>query len=47
VRRNQEIRKVVKDSPHRLMLGADCTVEADTSWDPLKHAIPAAHQVEA
>jgi hypothetical protein len=27
------------------MLGADCTVEADTSWDQLKHAISVAHQL--
>jgi hypothetical protein len=27
------------------MLGADCTVAADTNWDRLKHAISVAHQV--
>jgi uroporphyrinogen decarboxylase len=42
-----EIRQVVKNSPRPFMLGADCTVEADTSWDRLKHAISVAHQVGA
>jgi len=40
-----EIRRVVKNSPRSFILGADCTVEADTSWDRLKHAISVAHQV--
>ena len=42
-----EIRRVVKDAPPRFILGADCTVEADTSWDRLRHAIATAHQVGA
>jgi uroporphyrinogen decarboxylase len=42
-----EIRRVVKSSPRPFMLGADCTVEADTSWDRLQHAISVAHQVGA
>ena len=42
-----EIRQVVKNSPRPFLLGADCTVEADTSWDRLKHAISMAHQVGA
>ena len=42
-----EIRKVVKSAPNRFILGADCTVEADTSWDRLKQAISVAHQVGA
>lgn len=42
-----EIRQVVKSAPGRFILGADCTVEADTSWDRLKHAISVAHQVGA
>jgi uroporphyrinogen decarboxylase len=40
-----EIRNVVKNAPSRFILGADCTVEADTNWDRLKHAIAVAHQV--
>jgi uroporphyrinogen decarboxylase len=40
-----EVRRVVKDSPLPLILGADCTVEADISWDRLKQAIAVAHQV--
>jgi uroporphyrinogen decarboxylase len=40
-----EIRRVVKNTPSPFMLGADCTVEADTNWDRLKHAISVAHQV--
>ena len=42
-----EIRQVVKHSPRPFLLGADCTVEADTNWDRLKHAIAVAHQVGA
>jgi uroporphyrinogen decarboxylase len=42
-----EIRQVVKNSPRPFILGADCTVEADTSWDRLKHGISVAHQVGA
>ena len=42
-----EIRQVVKSAPGRFILGADCTVEADTSWARLKHAISVAHQVGA
>jgi uroporphyrinogen decarboxylase len=39
-----EIQRVVKTSPRPFLLGADCTVEADTSWDRLKHAISVAHR---
>ena len=42
-----EIRQVVKSAPRPFILGADCTVEADTSWDRLKHAISVAHLVGA
>jgi uroporphyrinogen decarboxylase len=42
-----EIRQVVKNAPRPFILGADCTVEADTSWDRLKHAISVAHRVGA
>ena len=42
-----EIRQVVKSAPRPFLLGADCTVEAETSWDRLKHAISVAHQVGA
>jgi uroporphyrinogen decarboxylase len=42
-----EIRQVVSNSPRPFILGADCTVEADTNWDRLKHAISVAHQVGA
>jgi uroporphyrinogen decarboxylase len=40
-----EIRRVVKSSPRQLILGADCTVEADTNWDQLAQAISVAHRV--
>jgi len=40
-----EIRKLVKNTPRPFILGADCTVEADTNWDRLKHAVSVAHQV--
>jgi uroporphyrinogen decarboxylase len=42
-----EIRRVVNNAPRPFILGADCTVEADTNWDRLKHAISVAHQVGA
>lgn len=34
---------VLKDAPDRFILGADCTVPADTNWDNLKTAIDTAH----
>jgi uroporphyrinogen decarboxylase len=40
-----EIRRVVKDAPKPFMLGADCTVAAETDWNRLKHAISVAHHV--
>ncbi len=40
-----EIRRVVNAAPRPFLLGADCTVEADTNWDRLKHAISVAHRV--
>ena len=40
-----EIRRVVKNAPARFILGADCTVEADTEWDRLKHAIAVSHRL--
>jgi uroporphyrinogen decarboxylase len=39
----QEIRQVVSEAPPRFILGADCTVEADTNWDRLRQAIAVAH----
>jgi uroporphyrinogen decarboxylase len=39
-----EIRSVIRNSPKPFMLGADCTVAADTDWNRLKHAIAVAHQ---
>ena len=43
----KEIRTVIQQAPSPFLLGADCTVEADTSWDRLRHAISVAHQVAA
>jgi uroporphyrinogen decarboxylase len=40
----REIRTVIQEAPNPFLLGADCTVEADTSWGRLKHAIAVAHQ---
>jgi uroporphyrinogen decarboxylase len=40
-----EIRKVVKAAAKPLMLGADCTVEANTDWSRLKQAISVAHSI--
>jgi uroporphyrinogen decarboxylase len=42
-----EVRRVVNGAPRQFMLGADCTVEANTDWDRLKHAIAVAHGVSA
>jgi len=42
-----EIKSVVGNSPRQMILGADCTVEADTNWDRLRHAIAVAHRVAA
>ncbi len=39
-----EIRRVVSTAPRSFLLGADCTVEADTEWSRLKHAISIAHR---
>lgn len=36
-------RSVLADAPEQFILGADCTVPADTSWDNLKAAVDAAH----
>jgi uroporphyrinogen decarboxylase len=35
--------KVLRDAPERFILGADCTVPAETNWDNLKTAIATAH----
>ncbi len=34
---------VLRDAPERFILGADCTVPSDTSWDNLRTAIATAH----
>jgi uroporphyrinogen decarboxylase len=34
---------VLRDAPERFILGADCTVPADTNWGNLKTAIETAH----
>jgi uroporphyrinogen decarboxylase len=39
-----EIQRVLKSAPKPFLLGADCTVAADTNWDRLKNAIALAHQ---
>jgi uroporphyrinogen decarboxylase len=40
-----EIKRVVKSAPRQFILGADCTVEADTDWSRLSHAISTAHRI--
>lgn len=40
-----EIRRVVRNAPQQMILGADCTVDANTPWDRLKHAIGVAHSL--
>ena len=39
-----EIKRVVKNAPRQFILGADCTVEGNTDWTRLRHAISVAHQ---
>lgn len=39
----QAVEAVLQDAPKRFMLGADCTVPSETSWDNLKVAINTAH----
>ena len=38
-----EIKRVVKAAPRQFILGADCTVDAATDWNRLRHAVSAAH----
>ena len=40
-----QIKRVVKSSPGQFILGADCTVAAETDWNRLRHAIDVAHQM--
>lgn len=39
----QVAEEALRTAPPRFILGADCTVPAETSWDNLKEAITAAH----
>jgi uroporphyrinogen decarboxylase len=39
----QATESLLKDAPERFILGADCTVLADTPWENLKAAIDTAH----
>ena len=38
------VRAALKDAPERFVLGADCTVPPDTSWENLRIAIETAHE---
>ncbi len=38
-----EVKKVLKTAPPRFLLGADCTVGADTDWARIRRAIATAH----
>ena len=40
-----EIKRVVKSAPGQFILGADCTVAAETDWKRLHHAIAVAHRL--
>ena len=42
-----EIKRVIQGSPKQFILGADCTVAADTDWNRLRHAINTAHSIGA
>jgi uroporphyrinogen decarboxylase len=37
------VEEVLRTAPDRFILGADCTVPGETSWDNLKTAIATAH----
>jgi uroporphyrinogen decarboxylase len=39
----QAVGAVLRDSPERFILAADCTVPSETPWENLKTAIEAAH----
>ena len=39
----QAVEDVLRTAPERFILGADCTVPSETSWDNLKTAIATAH----
>lgn len=39
-----EIRRVARQAPGQFILGADCTVAAETDWQRLRHAIGVAHR---
>jgi uroporphyrinogen decarboxylase len=39
----REVRRVISEAPPRFLLGADCTVPSDISWDNIKAAIDTAH----
>lgn len=39
------VKNVIAKAPERYILGADCTVPSNTSWDNLKIAIETAHEV--
>lgn len=38
------VREALRDAPERFILGADCTVPADTPWENLRLAIKTAHE---
>jgi uroporphyrinogen decarboxylase len=38
------VREVLTGAPERFVLGADCTVPSETSWDNLRVAIDTAHE---
>ena len=39
----ETVEAILRDAPDRFILGADCTVPSETSWDNLKAAIDTAH----
>ncbi len=40
----ERVRSVIDDAPERFILGADCTLPNDVSWDNIRTAISAAHE---
>jgi uroporphyrinogen decarboxylase len=40
----REVERVLRNSPDKFFLAADCTLPHDTSWDNIKTAISTAHK---
>jgi uroporphyrinogen-III decarboxylase len=43
----KEVEAVLRDAPSPFVLGADCTLPADITWDNIRAAVTAAHAFRA